>query len=70
MYHIENLLMVQFDEEKNMLLLYDIKSDGSKNLYTQVTLEQLINSGKDIACQEVGKIILARLKSTRETLFV
>lgn len=67
-YHA-NIIKVTFDKEREMLIFYDVYSNGEQDLYTQVELSWLQTTDIDTTCQAVVKIILARLPSIREALF-
>lgn len=67
-YHT-NRILVTFDIEKQLLILEDIYSDGSKDLFTHIELSRLKEMGIDTACHALGENLLIRLPGTREALF-
>lgn len=66
---VEEKLMIKFDKQKKSLVFYEFYDDGTEYLYTEVELSRIEKSGKEHACQEIGKIVLLGFDSIRERLF-
>lgn len=62
---IDNTVLVDFDEEQNLLTLYDIETDGERVPFAQISLSKLASYGLEKACYEVGANILSSLSGTR-----
>lgn len=68
-YSHADTVIIAYDKEKELLMLYDVYSDGTKVFCTQVELSKLQATDIDTTCRAVGKMILASLPTIRQTLF-
>lgn len=64
-----DMVLVVYDKEKELLILYDLYSDGTKSLHTHIELSRLEAMGIDTACHALGKNILVSIPSISDRLF-
>lgn len=65
----ESPILTSYESEKEALVFYYLRSDGSKRLITSLELAKLKSMGLKTASSEIGEFILSSFQATGEALF-